>query len=595
MECCDICGATGVAEAIITCSQCKTNCEHLYCMRVRIEEHFDEWQCRECESKSKQKPVTNSLGEHKIDELLLESQKLLNESRSRPFHLEKRVATGKTKYLSAEEAMKLSSGQNKSLASTSVRHMKNSRNERTPVKPRTVPRGFSPKVGPALGHLAQSKPERPRNAEVHERGPRKFKMLSELQRSVSNLNRSQDPTNKQMKEQRPREVQSPQAKAKILMKPPSSTPPPPPPPPQLPPLPPQLPPLPPQQPPPPSQQPPVPPQLPPPPPQLPPPPPQQPPPPPPPPPPPVLPPPPPLPPSYVSTYNILGKNSGTRVTTIQPRTSNAENVNNNILPDLLECSCSPALDALWKGNFSILDDHRHGKLNYQIRAHPPSKVRRKIYEFSKKMPEVLQFELVPLKELWINLFKGLIPDEKDIGLYFFPSARERSEDYITLLESISAKNLALRKQISDVELLIFTSKLLPVNCQCWEGKNFLWGIFHRLKKDSTTRLENQEVDMDIDMIGGIHVGMKDVLVQREPLRNRRLVFNMDSADPTPQDENRWMGAPLLDVKIKSEDDAVPPGFEEVHRMRIEKDKSGSGNRLSCFPRSFGGKVSSDNL
>ncbi|CAA0826875.1 RING/FYVE/PHD zinc finger superfamily protein [Striga hermonthica] len=564
-------------------------------MRVRIEEHFDEWQCGECESNSKQKPVTNSLREQKIDELLLESQKLLNESRSRPFPWEKRVATGKTKYLSAEEAMELSSGQNKSLASASVRHMKNSRNERTPVKPRTVPRGFSPKEGPALGHLAQSNPQRPGNAEVHEKGRKKFKMLAELHRPVSNVNPSQAPTNKQMKEQRPREVQSPQAKAKILMKPPSSRLPPPPP--QPPPLPPQLPP----------------------------PPPQLPPPPPPPPPPPLFPPPPspplfPPPQSNASMYNISG---GTGVTTIQPRTSNAENVNNNILPDLRECSCSPALDALWKGNFSIVDDHRHCKLNYQIRAHPPSKVRRKIYEFSKKMPEVLQFELVPIKELWINLFKGFIPDEKDIGLYFFPSAGERPEDYVILLESISAKNLALRKQIADVELLIFTSKLLPVNCQCWEGKNFLWGIFHRLKKDSTTRLQNQagdnkEVDMDIDMIGGIHVGMKDVLVQREPLRNRRLVFNMESADPTPRPEpdkpissvsgcgyDRWMGARLVDVKIKSEDDAVPPGFEEVYRMRIEgssdgasegeKRKAGGGNRLSCVPRSFGGKGSSDNL
>ncbi|EYU43083.1 hypothetical protein MIMGU_mgv1a025295mg, partial [Erythranthe guttata] len=109
-------------------------------------------------------------------------------------------------------------------------------------------------------------------------------------------------------------------------------------------------------------------------------------------------------------------------------------------------------------------------LNHQIQAHSPSHVRRKIYEFSKQMPKVIHVQLVPLKKFWIDFFEEYTPYERDIGLYFFPGGGERCAsvscfDYISLLESITVKNMALRIQIADVELLVFTSKLLPVNCQ----------------------------------------------------------------------------------------------------------------------------------
>ncbi|KAL0442079.1 UNVERIFIED_CONTAM: hypothetical protein Sradi_0146800, partial [Sesamum radiatum] len=157
---------------------------------------------------------------------------------------------------------------------------------------------------------------------------------------------------------------------------------------------------------------------------------------------------------------------GNRINAVELQTCNAENVNNNLLPDLEKCSETPALDAVWKGSFSIQDDHRHRVLNPQIHAHPAARVRRKIHEFSKQMPKVLHFHWVPYKSVWINLFQDYIPDERDIGLYFFPGDSERYEDYAFLLDYISLQNLALRKQIADVELLVFPSKLLPANCQC---------------------------------------------------------------------------------------------------------------------------------
>ncbi|KAL2516057.1 uncharacterized protein Fot_30028 [Forsythia ovata] len=150
---------------------------------------------------------------------------------------------------------------------------------------------------------------------------------------------------------------------------------------------------------------------------------------------------------------------------MEPRTSTADNVNNSILPYEDKYSSNPARNAVWMGSFSILKGFKHRTLIDRIQAHPPGIVRRKAYEFSKLMPEVLHFELFQCRELWMNLLQEHHPDGKNIGLYFLPRDSERSEDYFSLLESMIKKDLALRKQIGDVELLLFASTRLSPDCQ----------------------------------------------------------------------------------------------------------------------------------
>ncbi|KAL2243029.1 UNVERIFIED_CONTAM: hypothetical protein Sindi_0420900 [Sesamum indicum] len=329
---------------------------------------------------------------------------------------------------------------------------------------------------------------------------------------------------------------------------------------------------------------------------------------------------------------------GNRLTAVELRTCNAENVNNNLLPDLEKRSVTPALDAVWKeanadvkaflffllvllsldrygsldteesyvvslsstlkldgcplllifgwGSFRIHDDHRHRVLNPQIHAHPATRVRRKIHEFSKQMPKVLHFHLVPYKKFWINLFQDYIPDERDIGLYFFPGDSERYEDYAFLLDYISFRNLALRKQIADVELLVFPSRLLPANCQCWNGKRFLWGVFHRLKQDTSARLDNreiklsvqpsshnpksdmEEVDMDIDMVGGINVGRIDVPVHERPLREKHIPSRQESLSASISGR-AFDPVTMPPLNVVEPCPAIPPGFGEVFRLRVQ--------------------------
>ncbi|PHT78088.1 hypothetical protein T459_16140 [Capsicum annuum] len=124
--------------------------------------------------------------------------------------------------------------------------------------------------------------------------------------------------------------------------------------------------------------------------------------------------------------------------------------------------CDPALVPSWKGSFDILGTlpSVSGMLNNCIQAHPPSRIRRKVYEFSRKLPETLKFEVLPRENIWTSLFNDHSPGKEDIGMYFFASERERSEKYIALVESMSINDLVMRTLIYDVELLILPSTAL---------------------------------------------------------------------------------------------------------------------------------------
>ncbi|CAN4086260.1 unnamed protein product [Withania somnifera] len=170
--------------------------------------------------------------------------------------------------------------------------------------------------------------------------------------------------------------------------------------------------------------------------------------------------------------------------------------------------CDPALVPYWKGSFDILGglEFAPGMFNNCIQAHPPSRVRRKVYEFLGLLPDTLKFELVPRGDIQGSLFNNHCPLKEDIGLYFFASERERSEIYIALVEFMYIKDLVMRTLIKDVELLIFASTALCSDSQRWNNEHFLWGLFYRAGQDTigcAERGSSKVIDMDIDMIGGV--------------------------------------------------------------------------------------------
>ncbi|XP_055831672.1 uncharacterized protein LOC129900683 [Solanum dulcamara] len=181
--------------------------------------------------------------------------------------------------------------------------------------------------------------------------------------------------------------------------------------------------------------------------------------------------------------------------------------------------CDPALVPSWKGSFDILGYQKlaPGIFNNYVQAHPPSRVRREVYEFSGLLPDTLQLELVPRWDIWASLFNNHCPDKDDIGLYFFSSERKRSDKpiYIDLVEYMRMKDLVMRTIINDVELVILASTALCSDSQRLNNEHFLWGLFYRMGQDTDGCAEggsNKVIDMEIDMIAGENVGTLDIVV-----------------------------------------------------------------------------------
>lgn len=127
------------------------------------------------------------------------------------------------------------------------------------------------------------------------------------------------------------------------------------------------------------------------------------------------------------------------------------------------------------------------------------------------LPEILDFKLVPRGNLWAKLFHDYCPTREDVGLYFFPSDKDSSKEYVTLLELIRDQDLMMRKQIDNVEILVLTSTVLQMDCQKMEGNYFLWGLFHRIgKKDKVANIEFVDKEIDISGKDNEEVGAMEI-------------------------------------------------------------------------------------
>ncbi|XP_059443576.1 uncharacterized protein LOC132175601 isoform X3 [Corylus avellana] len=266
----------------------------------------------------------------------------------------------------------------------------------------------------------------------------------------------------------------------------------------------------------------------------------------------------------------------------------------NILPKFKLCSDSlPSLHVTWKGGFLLTATRV--KFYGGFQAQPPFTVSRKALEFSKGMPQVLQVQLLPRCQMWADLFQNDCPDLNDIALYFFPADNiERSKGNIAcLIELMEVESSMMRSCIDGVELLIFTSKQLHMDSQ---AECFLWGVFRVVENNQTldkvgeedtpfisplecvsndhTSVENsEEVDMEIDMVGGKDMGRVDIVVSKDA--SRRDVSALCSGDI-----DKTRGDFALELPLQSSNGkhftvdqlGFPPGFEKIARTDL-KDTS----------------------
>ncbi|XVF49970.1 hypothetical protein PTKIN_Ptkin04bG0058900 [Pterospermum kingtungense] len=204
----------------------------------------------------------------------------------------------------------------------------------------------------------------------------------------------------------------------------------------------------------------------------------------------------------------------------------------------------PTVYTTWTGGFKFLDAAAPGEFYGGFLARPSCRVHRKAYELSQKMPPVLRVNLLQQCHLQADLFQNGCLDLRDIALYFFPvDYMERSqENYNQLFQLMVIKNSVMISYIDGMELLIFTSRQLHADSQdvfTRSHTDFFGGMFRRAKDnqievhqkfssfvshleythdDNANMGSGEEVDMDIDMVGGKIVGIPDIAFSKESMQ-----------------------------------------------------------------------------
>lgn len=104
-----------------------------------------------------------------------------------------------------------------------------------------------------------------------------------------------------------------------------------------------------------------------------------------------------------------------------------------------------------------------------------------------------------------------------------------------------------------------------------------------LNHDQNQMHEGEEVDMEVDMIGGVTIGRIDVPVQKEPPtvkykeeEPKAALASPESALKTASGQTPITKIPTPNIKTESPD-LIPPGFEEVYRLRIQSSSSSTNN------------------
>ncbi|KAI3513342.1 hypothetical protein L1887_20673 [Cichorium endivia] len=431
---CDICGDKGVIEAIITCCECKISRQHLYCMRVVTTEVPPFWVCEECEREKLFSPKANDKEEkhedctQKVSSLIKKNTKSPNKNgfASRFNFKEKRVNTGRTKYITCEEAVKLSSGASKSEQHPS-RNAFNSKHSSSKSMPPPREKSltkiygatkFEPQLQLPVVQKSIATKEKSDFLSPRKRGDTTESIKStksftkvptkeadvrrhiEVPKSSKKLEKTRTQENTKMAESKV----SPPAKEEADVEVPKSL-------------------------------------------------------------------------KQVQKNNMEtgGENHG-NVEAGSSGEPNLKRGESEIVSEIYYTSI-PTFHSYWKGSFYLLNEHE--KMNCAFKAHPPSTVHNKVYETLKKMPENMYFELVPIYQVWEDICRGYCPDKNDIGLYFFPRFKNSYDKCTSLMEFLWSQNMVMKTYVDGVELLVLSSRFLQLDSQKFEGSYFLWGLFRK--------------------------------------------------------------------------------------------------------------------
>ncbi|KHN31130.1 hypothetical protein glysoja_012780 [Glycine soja] len=132
----------------------------------------------------------------------------------------------------------------------------------------------------------------------------------------------------------------------------------------------------------------------------------------------------------------------------------------------------PLSDPVWTGQFIL-----NKATDFGLVAYASSKACSKVLSAVTVLPTLLDVEILSRFAIWPKSFDMFPPNSDNIGLYFFPLYERDELSFDRVLNDIIEQEFALKAVINNVELLIFSSHLLPPNDRRICEKYYLWGAF----------------------------------------------------------------------------------------------------------------------
>ncbi|KAL9247885.1 hypothetical protein vseg_021265 [Gypsophila vaccaria] len=197
---------------------------------------------------------------------------------------------------------------------------------------------------------------------------------------------------------------------------------------------------------------------------------------------------------------------------------------------VLTVSAIPEQESVWQGGFEI---HRNGKLPDicgGFQAHMSTYASGKVLEVVGKLPQKIVFNEVPRPCAWPVQFKEHGAQEDNIALYFFAKDTESyTRSYKVLVDYMMKHDLALKGNISGVELLVYPSNHLPHKSKCWNALYFIWGVVRGRRQRSPDNKFGGLGKCEVAVSNKV-VPDKDLMLTENPCLNKPIADQFSISD-----------------------------------------------------------------
>ncbi|KAI4327279.1 hypothetical protein L6164_019759 [Bauhinia variegata] len=219
---------------------------------------------------------------------------------------------------------------------------------------------------------------------------------------------------------------------------------------------------------------------------------------------------------------------------------------------------------IWLGKFQIHSREGLASSFDGIQSHLSTKASPKVLEVVDQFTEILLLEELPRLSIWPSQFVERPVTEDNIALYFFAKdLNSHTTSYTRLLNYMKKNDLALRGNFDGVELVIFSSNVLPENLESWNTSSYLWGVFRgqKVRNSADTTGSNSQRNENRD--GG-----------------RRWTLDLNVCPPDEEDTVKTLdGGRCLDINpcFNEDDEFDPTGTIYLgHGPLLGGDGSSSG-------------------